>query len=224
MTTVLVLITAASLAVAAAMTLVAWRLVRAEQRRFDSNVERLAAEIHAQEPPAELRGSSPSPVGDSASVDQRGSMFTQPTARSTALPAAAVVGAALLVAAASAGASKFLTRADAAPALPNRPAPAPVELVSLEHRQAAGAVVVRGAVREPSADRSTHLTAIVTVYGRSGELVGTGRAPVRPQDTDNGLQAFEVTVVTDIQPGRYRVSFRKDEQVVPHVDRRAHAG
>ena len=47
----LLVITILSLAVAAVMSVVAWRLAREERRRSEARVEALTAEIHADEPP-----------------------------------------------------------------------------------------------------------------------------------------------------------------------------
>jgi hypothetical protein len=83
-------------------------------------------------------------------------------------------------------------------------------------------LTVRGVVRNPAAGVDMgRLTAVVILLSPDGGLVETGRAEVDASALRaGGESAFAVTVPRAGDVGRYRVSFRTDDQVVSHVDRR----
>jgi hypothetical protein len=65
----------------------------------------------------------------------------------------------------------------------------------------------------------------VLVYKEDGGFAGSGRATVDSAILGPGGEtAFTVTVPAANQIGRYRVSFRTEDRVVPHVDRRDRSG
>jgi hypothetical protein len=65
------------------------------------------------------------------------------------------------------------------------------------------------------------LTAVVLVFNRDGGFLASGRAVVEsPALEPGGESTFVVTVRDAGDVARYRVSFRTDDRVVPHVDRR----
>jgi hypothetical protein len=66
-----------------------------------------------------------------------------------------------------------------------------------------------------------HLTAVVFLLKRDGSFLSSGRAAIDPSTLRPGNESpFVVTVSGAGDIGRYRVSFRTDDRVVPHVDRR----
>jgi hypothetical protein len=99
---------------------------------------------------------------------------------------------------------------------------APLELVALTHDREADRLTVRGIVRNPSAGgERPHLTAVVFLFDRDGGFVASGRADVDASALGPGTEApFTVTIPNAGDVGKYRVSFRTDDRIVPHVDRR----
>jgi len=98
----------------------------------------------------------------------------------------------------------------------------PVELLALGHDRDGARLTVRGVVRNPSAGRAVdRMTAVVFLYNRDGGFLTSGRAAIDSTALlPGGESAFVVAVPGASDVGRYRVSFRTDDRVVPHVDRR----
>jgi hypothetical protein len=62
----------------------------------------------------------------------------------------------------------------------------------------------------------------VTLFGRDGGFLASGRSAIESSALGPGVEStFAVTVAGADDVGRYRVSFRTDDRVVPHVDRRS---
>jgi len=105
---------------------------------------------------------------------------------------------------------------------------APLELVALTSDRDADRLVVRGAVRNPSAGTGlTRLTAVVLLFDRNGASVASGRADMDAATLAPGMAArFAVALPAPADVSRYRISFRTTEptdRIVPHVDRRPRA-
>jgi len=100
--------------------------------------------------------------------------------------------------------------------------PAPLELVALGHERERDHLTVRGVVRNPSSGTVVDgLAAVVFLFGRDGNFITSGRTDVETTHLGPGGESrFVVTVQTSADVGRYRVSFRTDDRVIPHVDRR----
>src|SRR5262249_39295735 len=103
-----------------------------------------------------------------------------------------------------------------------RAAEAPLELLTLEHDRDDDRRVVRGIVRNPSSAAALKgLTAVVLVFSKNGEFIATGRAPAAVTSLAAGAETpFVVTLPDADSIDRIRVSFRTDDRIVPHVDRR----
>jgi hypothetical protein len=226
----LIVVTLLSLAIAGAMSIVAWRVAGEERRRSEARVAVLAADIRSSDADVDL---PLEPVV--AGAPTSGNMFTfiQPV---TALPRLATVilagvlvvgaGAALLVALGRSGdvaansVTKPLARAaESQAAAPPTTAQA-LELVALGHERDRDRLTVRGIVRNPlSGSPVNQLTAVVAVYDRAGGFLTTGRALVQvPSLGPGGESTFLVTVPGAADVGRYRVSFRSEDRVISHVD------
>jgi hypothetical protein len=68
----------------------------------------------------------------------------------------------------------------------------------------------------------SRLSAVVLLFNRDGRYVATGRAPVQAATlVPGGETTFVVTVSGAPEVERYRVSFRTEQAVVPHIDRRS---
>lgn len=107
-------------------------------------------------------------------------------------------------------------------------APPPVaalELVALGHERDGDRLTVRGIVRNPESGAALdRLTAVVFLFNRDGGFLSSGRVNVESSALRPGTESiFVVTVPGAGDVGRYRVSFRTDDRIVPHVDRRAPA-
>ena len=101
----------------------------------------------------------------------------------------------------------------------------PLELVALGHERDGDRLIVRGVVRNTSsAATAEQLTAVVLAYGSDGAFLSTGRGIIESAALRPGAQStFVVTVHGASAVGRYRVSFRNGDRIVPHVDRRGPA-
>jgi hypothetical protein len=98
----------------------------------------------------------------------------------------------------------------------------PLELVALTHERDGDQLTVRGLVRNPPSGQSVdRLTAVVFVFNHDGGFVTSARATVAPSQFDpGGESAFVVAIPNAGAISRYRVSFRTDDRVVPHLDKR----
>jgi hypothetical protein len=229
----LVLVTVLSIVVAVVMSIVAWRATREERRRSDARVAALAADIH-QSLDLDLR-----PATSSASAEAiTGTVSSQPMfAPESSKPTAGRWGLALatgglIVATAAAAAIVFtgdsptaspapVAQQPTATTTPSAPT-APLELVTLAHERDGDSLTVRGVVHNPSSgSEMDRLVAVVFLFNRDGEFLASGRAAVESSALiPGGQSSFVVTVPTAGEVGRYRVSFRSDDRVISHVDKR----
>ncbi len=99
----------------------------------------------------------------------------------------------------------------------------PLELVSLTHARRNDKLAVSGLVRNPaSAKPIEHLSAVVFLFDRMGTFVMSSRANVDYLKLGAGDESpFVVSLDAPATVTRYRVSFRTDEGLIPHVDRRS---
>ena len=230
----LLLVTVISMLLAVIMSVIAWRVAHEERRRSDARVAALAAEIHETDRTPRL-------------VPAAAALFETGSAVRTGPRLATVVGIGVLVFGSLAALAVVLgngSHASAAnPAAVANPAnlanpedpgnranakaesPVPLELLALGHERDGDRLTVRGVVRNPSAGREVdRLTAVVFLYSREGGFLASGRAAIEsPALGPGGESAFVVVVPGANDVGRYRVSFRTEDRVVPHVDRRDHA-
>ena len=202
----LLLIAIGSTLVALVMTVVAWRAVQAERQRSSARVAALAREIHG-----EARG-----LFGAAS----------PSAAGSRLGLALAIGG-FVVASAAAAAIVFsndghAASARVAPRVAAANATLPLELVALGHERDGDTLTVRGVVRNPlGGAEMDRLTAVVFTFSREGGFLNSARAPVdSPALIPGGESTFVVAVPGAESVGRYRVSFRSDDRVVSHVDKR----
>jgi len=99
---------------------------------------------------------------------------------------------------------------------------APLELISLSHARQDDKLAVSGLVRNPVAGHPVErLSAVVFLFDRTGTFVTSSRANVDFLNLGAGDESpFVVSLDAPATVARYRVSFRTDAGVVPHVDRR----
>jgi hypothetical protein len=99
---------------------------------------------------------------------------------------------------------------------------APLELVSLRHERRGGRLAVTGLVRNPGAGTAVDkLGAVVFLFDQQGAFITSARADVDFTRLAPGDESpFVVNVDAPATVARYRVSFRTNSGVVPHIDRR----
>jgi|RhiMethySRZTD1v2_1073278.scaffolds.fasta_scaffold10502_9 hypothetical protein len=209
-----------SLTVAVISTGIAWRLLRLERLRSAARVAALSAAIDGDLPSAADEFAWEEPP-----LEKGPALFShlRPETRSYGplLTAAVTVAAGVLVVVLMA----MLADDD-------RPTPATdaqaqateaLELLSMTHTRDGAALVISGSVRNATQKTTAPLTTVVTALDAEGHLVGTSSAAlpsVGPGDT----RPFTVRLEGMSAVGRYRVSFRTNNGVMPHVDRRATRG
>jgi len=100
--------------------------------------------------------------------------------------------------------------------------PVPLELVALGQERDGDRLVVRGVLRNPSAGtRVEHVIAVVFLFDRDGGFLTSGRAAIDSTTVvPGGESTFLITVPGAASVARYRVSFRTENAVIPHVDKR----
>jgi hypothetical protein len=239
------LVTLISLVLAVIMTAIAWRVSQEERRRSKARVAALAADIHdagagVRPDRSPLDGDLPMRSSPEAAVTMPFSdMFVVPPSATTGTRLATVVTIGLLVFGSAAAVGVVFGRSsgrDLMPAgvneqggnsavqaaTPNPPAAVPLELVALGHERDGDHLTVRGIIRNPAAGAEVRgLTAVVFLFKDDGGFVGSGRAVIAsPALVPGGESAFVVTMAGATDVARYRVSFRTEDRVVPHVDRR----
>ncbi len=99
---------------------------------------------------------------------------------------------------------------------------APLELVALRHERQSSKLAVSGLVRNPAAGHPIdRLSAVVFLFDQQGTFVTSAKAPVDFMRLGSGDESpFVIAVDAPATIARYRVSFRTDQGIVPHVDRR----
>lgn len=102
----------------------------------------------------------------------------------------------------------------------------PLELVSLSSSRQDAKLAVSGLVRNPvNGAPVERLSAVVFLFDRTGTFVTSARANVDFLKLGAGDESpFVVTLDAPSTVARYRVSFRTDDGIVPHVDRRDSVG
>ena len=100
---------------------------------------------------------------------------------------------------------------------------APLELMSLSHARQNSKLAVSGLVRNPVAGKPVErLSAVVFLFDKTGTFVASSRANVDFLKLGAGDETpFVVSLNAPATVARYRVSFRTDEGVVPHIDKRS---
>ncbi|HET7697148.1 MAG TPA: hypothetical protein VFK57_15660 [Vicinamibacterales bacterium] len=228
MDTTLVGVTLLSLAMAAALSVIVWRMLRDERARSDARVAVLtsmaAAPAAASRQDLPLRQAPPSV----------GAMFTEPEQASPwGNRVAVMAGLALVIAstvlfALAAGGTRTAARGAGAPGAPAGAAvsAAGLELLSLRDSRQADTLTITGLVHNPRS--GTPLTRVaVTAYAfdDNGSFLASGRALLDVTSFAPGDDSpFVVAVPVSGTVARYRIGFRtEDGRVIAHIDKRQQA-
>lgn len=101
-------------------------------------------------------------------------------------------------------------------------APSTLELVSLRHERRGATLDVTGLVRNPVNGLAVgKLSAVVFLFDQQGGFLSSARAGVDYVTLAPGDESpFVISMPAPASVARYRVSFRTDAGVVPHIDRR----
>jgi hypothetical protein len=235
MTALLVLVTIVSLGIAGVLAIYVRQLTRAERDRSEANAAALADMIgpaHLESPAfaeatAGKRGSISAAVGKPGSaaetpLDQTASpMFgaQEPVSRSPRVLLVPAIGLFVVIAALSA---IYLWNRPSTPAAAAERSDAPLELVALRHQRRGDAMVISGLVRNPHGGHTIQsLSAVAFTFDKQGTFLASGRALLDfPLLQPGDESPFTVTVPNSPAIGRYRVTFRTESGIVPHVDRR----
>ena len=197
----------------------AYQLTPVEQN-FSSFYEERSQPIH----PAPANALEPAEAADrSRTADLFASATAAPTRdqamRRLLAPAigVAIVGLAL--------ASVYLWNRPAAVQQTAEAAARPLELVTLRHQRQGDTLVITGLVRNPpNATAITGLVAVAFAFDKQGGFLTSGRSVLDfPQLKAGEESPFSITIPQAGGVGRYRVSFRTDAGIVPHVDHRSAA-
>ena len=205
----LVALSITAVVAACAAAAYAWRVARQDRLRSEARVAALAAAI------------------DGTAGDVPAAMFERaPRTRLQGRPLlklgvgfAMAVGIIVLVAMSS---DRRATSAAEPAAAPTAQSTQELELLSMRHARAGDNMTVTGLVRNRGEAAPAAIMAVVFVFDRDGGFVASGRAPLEFARIAKGDESpFQVTIPDVKEVGRYRVSFRTESGIVPHVDRRA---
>jgi hypothetical protein len=241
MDTLLLGITVISLIVALVMSVTAWRLLREEKQRSAARIAALSAAASDDGVPVDLPiveprqneparapwkpavvtvvEEAPAPVSVSHAS---GFLGAAPQDRDNGNRQKSLAVAAMVFFVVLAGGTAWVMSApegtSAVAVGPN----SPLELVSLSHARQNEKLSVSGLVRNPAAGKPVErLSAVVFLFDRVGTFVTSARAHVDFLRLGAGDESpFVVSIDAPATVARYRVSFRTDDGVVPHVDRR----
>jgi hypothetical protein len=203
----LMVISAVSVVVAVAFAVYAWRLNRLESQRSAARVGALAAAID---------GSSVNPPA-MFNRDPEAAVHGRPLLK-VAVGFAMAVGIIVLIA--MTGDRHEMPTVAGSTAAPQNTSQESLELLSMRHDREGDVLKVTGLVRNPGAAPGP-ITAVVFAFDRDGSFVASGRAPLEFATIAAGDESpFQVTIPDVKDVGRYRVSFRTNDAVVRHVDRR----
>jgi hypothetical protein len=221
---ILLLVTVFSLILAAGMAAVAWRLAREERRRSQARVATLASDLGDVDLRPAVGVAAGAELFRAPEQGHAGARFA--TVLTIGVFAVATALALIVVMSRSGQVGEPVAAQSAGPdaGLTNRPASGsvPLELVALTHEREGDGIVVRGIVRNPAGGVDQgRVAAVVFVFTRDGGFLASARSALAVPVLASGAEtAFVVTVPNAKEVGRYRVSFRSDDRVVPHVDRR----
>lgn len=204
----LVVLSVTAVIVAFAAAAYAWRIAGADRLRSEARVAALAAAIDG------TNDDAPSPMFDRARPGLQGRPLLK-----LGVGFAMAVGVIVLVAMSS---DRRETPADEPVPAANAPSTQELELLSMRHVRAGDRMTVTGLVRNRGDAARAAIMAVVYVFDREGGFIASGRAPLEFAGIANGDESpFQVTIPDVKEVGRYRVSFRTESGIVPHVDRRA---
>jgi hypothetical protein len=213
---VLFILSLISLAIAAVLAGLAWLVIREERLRSAARVAALASTA-LDDTATDVVVTPPVPGATTSLFERRSSMRGHPLVR-VAIGFAMSVAVIVLIAMSG---GRHASRQNE-PATAATSSDGSLELLSMRPERSGDSLTVTGLVRNAGRSSTKGLTAVVFAFDRSGNFLGSGRAPLDFITLGPGDESpFRVTVMQAGDVGRYRVTFRNDAGVVRHVDRRA---
>jgi hypothetical protein len=250
MDTTLVSVTLLSMTMAAALSVIVWRMLRDERQRTDARVIALTAmAARPSKPPAAFDARSPGhdlPMRDlpirqaPAPVVATTALFVEPErsspwGRRFAVMAGLglIVASVILLALTSSGRKAPARQSPAANTAatvsgqtPGRSDPAReagLELLSLRDSRQPGALTITGLVQNPRGGAPlSRVTVTAYAFDDKGAFLASGRALIDVTALAPGDESpFVVSVPVTETVARYRIGFRdQDGRVIAHIDRR----
>jgi hypothetical protein len=228
MDTTLVGVTLLSLAMAAALSVIVWRMLRDERARSEARVTALAA----MAAPAAAAPARDLPLRQAPATV--GTMFVEPVQPSPwgnrfAVMASLglVVASVVLFALAASGTRTSARGGGAAPTAATAAAPAAgLELLSLRDSRQADGLTITGLVHNPRGGNPLSRVSVTAyTFDDNGSFLASGRALIDVTSFAPGDDSpFVVSIPVTGTVARYRIGFRAaDGSVIAHVDKR-HAG
>lgn len=218
MTALLVGITFVALGIAGTLVFYVLRLARESRERHEARAavlaERLGSGSHVVAPVApvdlphhEAPVTSPTLFADADTTPGIGSRW--------------LLAAGALVVLLALGGIYLFNRAGTTTAAASQ-GTAPIELTSLRHERAGTSLVITGVVHNPGRGRAyDDLSAVAFAFDADGNYLTSGRAGLDFRRLSAGGESpFSITLPAAAGVARYRVSFRTEDAVVPHRDRR----
>lgn len=213
---VLFILSLISLVIAAVLAGLAWLVIREERLRSAARVAALASTA-LDDTATDVVVTPPVPGATTSLFERRSSMRGHPLVR---VAVGFAMSVAVIVLIAMSG-GRHASRPNE-PAAAAAPSDGSLELLSMRPERSGDSLTVTGLVRNAGRSSTKGLTAVVFAFDRSGNFLGSGRAPLDFITLAPGDESpFRVTVMQAGDVGRYRVAFRNDAGVVRHVDRRA---
>lgn len=204
----LVVLSITAVIVALAAAAYAWRIASTDKLRSEARVAALGAAIDG------TGDDAPAPMFERGRPGVQGRPLLK-----LGVGFAMAIGVIVLVAMSS---DRHETPADDPVPAANAESTQELELLSMRHARAGDNMTVTGLVRNRGDAARAAVMAVVFVFDRDGGFVASGRAPLEFAAIANGDESpFQVTIPDVKEVGRYRVSFRTEAGIVPHVDRRA---
>jgi hypothetical protein len=213
--TVLAVVTALSTLMALVSGAIAWRAWRDNAQRAEARVAALSADIFGAGgiPAARAAGA------DAAFELSRGWLLA--AGSGTLLLLASLTVIMLRIGTAD---HQAATAAGPPNSAPSRvpAAPQALELVALSHASTRDGLFISGRIHNPAgAAAQRDLSVVVLAFDDRGVFLGTGQADAADPLLESGATAtFAVNVPVRGAASRFRISFRRGDTVVPHIDRR----
>jgi hypothetical protein len=252
MDTTLVGVTLLSMAMAASLSVVVWRMLRDERQRSDARVIALSRMAGAHQKstdarvlqafPRDTRGgaqrdlSQELPLHDDAPVVMASDLFTAPKHESpwghrvAVMSGLGLVVASVILFALTAADRKAPARSAQAPAAqgaaPAAAATGGLELLSLRDSRQAESLTITGLVHNPRDGVAlTRVTVTAYTFDDKGSFLASGRALIDVTALAPGDESpFVVSVPVSDAVARYRIGFRDEAgRVIAHVDKRRQA-
>jgi len=222
MDALLIVVTLVSLTFAVIVLVLNWRLIREERRRSAARVEALSEAVFSPVPDAARDTVEPSVISshelfhEAAEPVSGFGRLVLPASLGVVIVSVILVGLVMW----NRGPAKPTPPAAAVAA--RNPASIPLELISLRHERTADGLSISGLVRNPAGgQRISDVNVVVFLFDRAGALVTSVKGPLDFRTLAPGDESpFTIALNKIGTIGRYRVSFRTDDKVVPHVDRR----